>query len=477
MIWSISWKNIWRNKVRSGVVIAAITLGIFGGVFSTAVMIGMIDHRIKEAIGNEVSHIQIHDSLFLDNNETRYIINNIDALIDSIKRIEEVKAISSRIKVYAMASTSASASGVIIKGVDAEAEKVISGIPGMMVSEGGEFLGPEARKPIFIGDKLARELKLTHFEIDDNTLEKLKDKKSLKKMVAELNRLNGSKYRKEEEFDRAVISTIGKDKYDKYEYIIKNSAIRYKLRNKIVLSYQSVDGNIAYDAYRVAGVYRSNNALFDAANVYVKKSDLCPIIGLEENQANELAVLLKSNKNEDKIAEKIRSYQVPDLNVQTWKDLLPDISIYNEYMDFFMVFIVGILLLAMGFGIVNTMLMAVLERVKELGMLMAVGMNKRKVFSMIMLETILLCMVGAVLGMIISYLLILYTAKNGIDLTAMYQEGMEAWGFSAHLYPEIGWDSFIQVTVLVVIAGILASIYPARKALKLKPSEALRIDM
>ena len=477
MIWSISWKNIWRNKVRSGVVIAAVTLGIFGGVFSTAIMIGMLDHRIKEAIGNEVSHIQVHNEKYLENNETKYVIENIDLLNDSIKKIKEVKAVSSRIKVFAMASTSGSASGVIIKGVDPEAEKLVSGLPEMIVSEGSKYLAPDAKKPIFIGDKLARELKLIRFEIDNNTLEILESKKSLKKLIPELKTLSGSKFRKEEEFAKAVISVLGKVSYDKHEYLFKNSAIRYKIRNKIVLSYQSVDGNIVYDAYRVAGVYRTNNTTFDALNVYVKKSDICPNLGLEENQANELAVLLKANEGEDKIAAYIKSLEINNLSVQTWMDLLPDISMYNEYMDFFLVYIVGILLLAMGFGIVNTMLMAVLERVKELGMLMAVGMNKLRVFSMIMLETVLLCMVGAVFGMIISYLLILYTAENGIDLSAMYQEGMEAWGFSAHLYPKIGWDSLIQVTGLVVITGILASIYPARKALKLKPSEALRIDM
>ena len=72
MIWSISWKNVWRNKIRSLVVIVAFTLGIFGGVYMVAVFVGMIDSRVKMAIGNEASHIQVHNPGYLDNNELKY---------------------------------------------------------------------------------------------------------------------------------------------------------------------------------------------------------------------------------------------------------------------------------------------------------------------------------------------------------------------------------------------------------------------
>jgi ABC-type antimicrobial peptide transport system permease subunit len=108
---------------------------------------------------------------------------------------------------------------------------------------------------------------------------------------------------------------------------------------------------------------------------------------------------------------------------------------------------------------------------------MAIGMNRKRVFFMIMLETIFLGLTGAMAGTAICYLLVWYTGNTGIDLSSLYQEGLEAFGFSAKVYPTIGFDSFIQVLMLVVLTGILASIYPARKALKLNPAEALRVDM
>ena len=75
------------------------------------------------------------------------------------------------------------------------------------------------------------------------------------------------------------------------------------------------------------------------------------------------------------------------------------------------------------------------------------------------------------------YVLIWYTGSTGVDLSALYQEGLEAFGFCPKVYPTIGWDSFFQILFLVILTGILASIYPARKALKLNPAEALRVDM
>ena len=151
----------------------------------------------------------------------------------------------------------------------------------------------------------------------------------------------------------------------------------------------------------------------------------------------------------------------------------PYLSLMSGYMDTMMGLFMIIILGALGFGIVNTMLMVVLERTKELGMLMAVGMNKRKVFLMIMLETIFLALVGAVIGEILSVLLINYFNKAGIDLSSV-AEGMESVGYAAITYPILEGYRYIQITVLVICTGIIASIYPALKALKLHPAEALR---
>ena len=138
-------------------------------------------------------------------------------------------------------------------------------------------------------------------------------------------------------------------------------------------------------------------------------------------------------------------------------------------MGLFMAIILG----ALGFGIVNTMLMVVLERTKELGMLMAVGMTRRRVFLMIMYETIFLAVVGALLGELLSLLAISYFTRVGIDLSSV-AAGMESVGYAAVTYPMLEAYRYLQITALVVFTAILASIYPAWKALRLHPAEALR---
>jgi ABC-type antimicrobial peptide transport system permease subunit len=147
----------------------------------------------------------------------------------------------------------------------------------------------------------------------------------------------------------------------------------------------------------------------------------------------------------------------------------------TDYVHQIYALFMGIILAALAFGIVNTMLMVVLERTRELGMLTAIGMNKRKVFSMIMLESVFLSLIGGLAGMLTGWIIIILTAKNGINFVK-YAEGLEAYGYSAHLFPEITLGFFIMVTILIIITGILSSIYPAMKALKLNPVEAIRTE-
>jgi len=121
------------------------------------------------------------------------------------------------------------------------------------------------------------------------------------------------------------------------------------------------------------------------------------------------------------------------------------------------------------------MLMAILERTRELGMLMAIGMNRKRIFSMIMLETIFLTMTGAVTGMVAGWGITKALGKTGIHFSG-WGEGFEAMGFAARVYPVITLDFFVFTTLLVIVTAIISSIWPARKALKLNPVEALRTE-
>ncbi len=476
MIWSISWKNVWRNKIRSLVVIVAFTFGIFGGVYMVAVFVGMIDSRVKMAIGNEASHIQVHHPRYLDNNEPKYTIDDYQIYVDQIEKIPEVKGVSPRIKILGMASTSGNASGVMINGIDVVRERQVTGIAESLVEGGGSFFEEDGRKPIVIGEKLARTLKLTYYKITAGDLERLSEKRNLRRVLPLLDALRDKQFRTEADFEKALAGQLGESDAAKFTFHIKAASIKYRLKRKIVLSFQSLDGHIAYDAFRVVGIYKTGNSAFDGLNLFVQMQDIAPVANMNPGQVNQLAILLTSVEYDDQVAGQV-SKIMPGMDVQTWDEIMPEAGMYTSAMNYYLLIFMIIILLALGFGIVNTMLMAVLERIKELGMLMAIGMNKKRVFSMIMLETVFLGMTGAIIGMAISYGLIWYTGRTGLDLTSLYQEGFEAIGFSPMIYPTIGWQSFIQLISLVLLTGILAAIYPARKAMKLNPSEALRIDM
>jgi putative ABC transport system permease protein len=162
-------------------------------------------------------------------------------------------------------------------------------------------------------------------------------------------------------------------------------------------------------------------------------------------------------------------------SVRTWKEMAPDAAMMNDFMIMYYFIFVGIIMLALAFGIINTMLMAILERTKELGMLMAIGMNHSRIFKMIMLETIFLTLVGAVAGMLSGWVIIEALGKTGIHFSG-WGEGFEAIGFAARVYPKVTPGFFVFITAMVIFTAIISSIWPARKALKLNPVEALRTE-
>ena len=163
----------------------------------------------------------------------------------------------------------------------------------------------------------------------------------------------------------------------------------------------------------------------------------------------------------------------PEPTTETWREIAPDVAIIVDMFDQLMTVFMLIILLSLAFGIINTMLMAIMERTREMGMLMAIGMNKIKIFTMIVAETVYLAMIGGPLGLLLGYASIAYFARKGIDLS-MFSKALSSFGISNMVYPEMAAHNYFQIFLEVLLVALLASIYPAVKALSLNPVNAIR---
>ena len=430
MIFSISWKNIWRSRLRSLIVMTAVAIGMIGGIFTSAVFKGMSDKRTEEAIKYEVSHLQIHHPDYFENEDINYTIPHTQKVLDSLKKYDEVQSVSNRLEVPVMIKSSTTGTGVKLLGIDPEHEKDVTAI----------------HESVYDSSQVADKLNINTDRIEDF----IKDS-------------CGSYFKPETRYKQILIG----------EKLAEQ--LKIDVKSKVVVNLQTAEGELTGGVFRVVGIYRITNSQFENSMAFVKRQDLSSLTGLNGTDAHEIAIRLKNGSNLKSVGDKIQA-QFPEVEVMSWKELQPELGMLTEWMNVMLYIIMVIILLALGFGIVNTMLMVVMERVKELGMLMAIGMNKVRVFSMIMLETILLSLTGGVIGMGVAALLIRYFGNVGINLK-LFSEGFESLGFSAVLYPQIGLTFYFTITILIILTAIVASIYPALKALKLNPAEALRIEI
>ena len=251
--------------------------------------------------------------------------------------------------------------------------------------------------------------------------------------------------------------------------------LNVKVNSKIVITMTDLDNNITSGAFRVSGIYSTDNNMFDEANVFVKFNDIKKLTSFPERAAHEIAINISSNDNLETVKSSVINITGSKLDVETWKDLSPEMNYLTEAMDMYMYIFIIIILLALLFGIINTMLMVVMERTKEIGMLMAIGMNRIKVFSMIVLESVMLSLTGGIAGIIIAYFTAKHCQTHPIDLS-IWAQGFEQLGYDSLVYTKIDPGLFVSTVIMVVVTGIIAAIYPAYKALKNDPADALRIE-
>ena len=154
----MAWRNIWRNKMRSIVIILSIAVGLFAGIAVLALYKGMMTSRIRTVIDAEVSHLQVHDTSFKKDYESRFIIKNGDSLLRSITGISQIRLAVPRSVTTGMLSTATGSAGVQINGVIPDLEYQVSQL-NKKVREGRLF-DVSRRNEVMVGKKLAVKLKL-----------------------------------------------------------------------------------------------------------------------------------------------------------------------------------------------------------------------------------------------------------------------------------------------------------------------------
>ncbi len=409
MLVAIAWRNLWRNKLRSAVIFSSIAVGIIGAVVSDGFMSGMTDQRVNAAIANEVSDIQIHQPAFLLNGEMQYQIHHAGRYLREIEKLPETKGVSLRLRTPAMAASANAGAGITLYGVDPAHEKSVSDLFRHIVK--GSYFSPDEKIPVVLGQKLAHKLNLN-------------------------------------------------------------------LGDKLIVTLTDSSGTIVSGAFQIAGIFKTANTRFDESHVFVNKKDLASLTGFDASAGNEIAIRLKNNEDTPEVMKKLRllfeeEIKNGQITLQSWDEIQPMLRSMIAMMNYFSYIFLLIILAALAFAIVNTMLMAVMERTREIGMLMALGMNKQKVFSMIMLETVFLSVVGAILGLFVSLVIIHHYATYGFDLSSV-AKGLNSIGYSAQIFFRVNTGFYFITIILVVLIAVLSSISPALKALKLQPAIAIR---
>ena len=247
--------------------------------------------------------------------------------------------------------------------------------------------------------------------------------------------------------------------------------LKVQLRGKVVLMAQGPSGEIASGAFRVIGIYGTVNTPRDDANAYITRADAAEMFGLGD-EVQEIAILLDHSDAVEPTVAHLRQ-ALPQLLVRGWTELSPEMELLVGTFDQMMFILLGIIFIALAFGLVNTMLMAVLERTREIGMLMAVGMGRARIFGMVVLETVLVVMAGVPVGGALSAIAIAWGAARGINLD-MFGDMASNFGFDHVVIPALKPYHAVVILIMVVAISLLSAIYPAVKALKLNAAEAIR---
>jgi putative ABC transport system permease protein len=410
----LAWRNLWRNRRRTFITMAAIAFGYAMLLFVACLMAGLRWQMIQNGTCLVMSQIQVHAPGYYPNRSLQKTLGgrqgtDVSAMLASIAADSRVNAVAPRVYGYGLLSAAHRSAGVELMGVVPEQETRITTLNSQVVK--GSYLSARVPKGVLIGDKLA--------------------------------------------------STIG-----------------IELGAEIVLLTQAADGSMGNDVYTVVGILHTGLDAFDRGLVLMSLSSLQDLLHLAPGRIHEVGIKLNHITAATTVAAalEVRLRKTLPVRVMAWPELAPELANYVQFNHGVTVVLFFIFFLVAVIGVMNTMLMAVFERTREFGMLMAVGMRPAQVIGLIMTEAAGLAVASLVVGATLGVPLLWYLQVHGLDLGGATGEVVSVAGVVVgHLwYGRQDFSAYSQAALGLAATALVSALYPAWRAAQLRPTEAMR---
>ncbi len=466
---TLAWRNLWRNRRRTMITSASVLFAVFFALLFRSLQLGSYDHMFRNAIESYTGYIQVQHKDFWDekivDNTFPYDSQKEQQLLSD----KNVVAAIPRFESFALASNGPQTKGVLVMGIDPEKEVHLSKVTDKMVNY---RLTTESIEKIIQDPNLPEKVKeLAPLFINSayTTASRLQLDLGIKDKDASQYMPAIERYAK---FENGSIHLgeagvwVG-DKLSRY--------LQLGIGDTIVLISQGYHATTAAGKYEIKGIVKLSLPDLDNKIVYLPL-DICQRLYNAGNNLTSLALAVDDNQDKAIAAtvERLRGVVTEDQKIMEWREM-------NEVMVSQMdadnksgMIMIGILYLVIAFGVFGTVLMLTAERKREFGVLVAIGMQKKKLASIMTLEMLLIGLLGILAGAAIATLLILYGVEHPLifkgEMALMFEEyGMEPkmvfWSIDTY---------YIWQMVIVALMVLLAIGYPMRKIFGMKVVNALR---
>ena len=243
-----------------------------------------------------------------------------------------------------------------------------------------------------------------------------------------------------------------------------------RLGKRVVVMSQDPENAIADRGFRVVGVFTADLESREESIVYAGRDVIQTMLGVGTD-ISEIATLGHDYRTPETLTESIRNTVPANHEVLSWLELDPYLSTMMRVMDGFVLVWMVVIFLALSFGLVNTLMMAVFERVREIGLMRALGMRPSDIVYQILVESLMLLMLGLLAGNLLA-LGTIFWLKDGVDISAV-AKGMEMMGAASVMYPVLEYPDLVLANAVVIVLGIITSLLPAWRASQYRPVEAL----